>query len=153
MKRIDDFKAVGETRVQVAIAVLYQGDRFLMQLRDDVPNIVYPAHWGMFGGHLEPGETPEVAVQREVLEEINYSLPTVTRFGCYVDDRVIRYVFHSPLKVELEDLTLLEGWDLRLLTLEEIQQGQCYSDRARQVRPLTIGSQRILLDFIEQKTS
>ncbi|MGV0025501.1 NUDIX hydrolase [Phormidesmis priestleyi] len=151
MNRIDDFVAeVGETRVQVAIAILYRENRFLMQLRDNVPNIVYPAHWGMFGGHLEPGETPEIAVRREVAEEIGYGLSMVQRFGCYVDEKVIRYVFHAPLKVELSDLTLMEGWDMQLLTREEIGQGKRYSDRAQQIQPLTEGSQRILLDFIEQ---
>jgi 8-oxo-dGTP diphosphatase len=151
MNRIDDFVAeVDETRVQVSIAILYRENKFLMQLRDDVPNIVYPAHWGLFGGHLEPGETPEIAVEREVLEEIDYQLPIVQRFGCYVDEKVIRYVFHAPLKVELSDLTLMEGWDMQLLTREEISQGERYSDRAQQIRPLTESAQRILLDFIEQ---
>jgi 8-oxo-dGTP diphosphatase len=151
MTRIDHFvPEVGETRPQVAIAVLYREGKFLMQLRDEVPNIVYPGHWGMFGGHLDPGETPEIAVQRELIEEIGYHLPIVQKFGCYVTDRVIRHVFYGPLKVELDELTLMEGWDMDLLTPEEIRHGVHYSDRAQQVKPLTEGSQEILLDFIEQ---
>lgn len=59
----------------VAIAILYRDNKFLMQLRDNIPTIVYPGYWAFFGGHIEPGETPEVAVRREVLEEINYTLP------------------------------------------------------------------------------
>ena len=56
--------------VEVAIAILYQEDKFLMQLRDNIPGIFYPGYWGLFGGHLEPGETPDIAVKREVIEEI-----------------------------------------------------------------------------------
>ena len=54
---------------EVAIAILYQGDRFLLQLRDDIPTIAWPGHWAFFGGHLEPGESADVAVQRELMEE------------------------------------------------------------------------------------
>lgn len=34
--------------VQVAIAILYRPGQFLLQLRDDIPGILYPAHWGFF---------------------------------------------------------------------------------------------------------
>lgn len=52
------------TMVPVALAILYQGDRVLMQLRDDYPHILYPGHWGLFGGHLEPEEVPLEGVRR-----------------------------------------------------------------------------------------
>ena len=62
-------------KVSVAIAILHQDNKFLMQLRDDIPTIWYPGYWGFFGGHIELGETPEIAVGREVMEEINYEMP------------------------------------------------------------------------------
>ena len=135
--------------VEVAIAILYRDDKFLFQLRDDIPNIVYPGHWGLFGGHLDPGETPEVAVERELLEEIGYTLPSISKFGCYNDVKVIRHVYHAPLTVELERLVLSEGWDMDLLTPEQIRQGSRYSTKADRVLPLVPAAQRILLDFID----
>lgn len=134
--------------VEVAIAILYQNDKFLFQLRDDIPNIVYPGHWGLFGGHLDPGETPETAVEREVLEEIGYALPTLSKFGTYNDAKVIRHVYHAPLTIELDRLVLYEGWDMALLQHEQIRQGSCYSAKADRVLPLVPAAQRILLDFI-----
>lgn len=134
--------------VHVAIAILYQDDKFLMQLRDNIPRIPYPGYWGLFGGHLEPGETPDVAVKREVLEEIGYNLPAYSQFGCYADDKVVRHVFHAPLLVELHQLTLNEGWDMSLLTLQDIQQGKFYSPIANEVRPVGSIHQQIILDFI-----
>lgn len=136
--------------VEVAIAILYSSDGFLMQLRDNIPGIFYPGHWGFFGGHLDPGETPEVAVKRELWEEISYIPPWVSKFGCYSDAKVIRHVFHAPLTVELEQLVLKEGWDMGLLTPEQIKAGHCYSQKADQVRPIGTPHQQILLEFIDQ---
>jgi 8-oxo-dGTP diphosphatase len=138
--------------IQVAMAVLYRENKFLMQLRDKNPNIVYPGYWGLFGGHMESGETPEDTVKREILEEIGYVLPpTLSVFGCYPDEKVIRHVFHAPLMVKLDQLVLNEGWDMSLVTLEEIYQGSCYSAAAGEVRPLGPRPQRILLDFINRE--
>ncbi|MEH2397885.1 NUDIX hydrolase [Nostoc sp. UHCC 0926] len=135
--------------IHVAIAILYQKNKFLMQLRDNIPGILYPGYWGLFGGHIEADETPDLAVKREILEEIGYNLPSFVEFGCYFNERVVRHVFHAPLLVELNELVLNEGWDMGLLTLEDINQGNCYSENAGEVRPLGNVHQRIILDFIE----
>ena len=120
-----------------------------MQLRDDIPGIPYPGRWGLFGGHLEAGETPQEGLQRELLEEISYSVPKLIKFGCYGDSRVIRHVYHAPLTVSLEQLVLQEGQDLGLLSPEAICQGSSYSTKAAQVRPLGEIHQQILLDFLK----
>lgn len=73
--------------VRVAIAILSQDGQVLMQLRDNIPNIIYPGYWGFFGGHLEPGETPMEALKREIQEEINYAVPAAKLFGIYSDSR------------------------------------------------------------------
>ena len=137
--------------VSVAVAILYQDKKFLMQLRENIPGILYPGYWGFFGGHMEHGETPCATLKRELLEEINYELPaTFSEFGIYSDNKVIRYVFHAPLLVQLDKLTLSEGWDIGLVPLEDVYRGNCYSAVARQMRPLGQIHQRILLDFIEK---
>ncbi|MEO0374492.1 MAG: NUDIX hydrolase, partial [Cyanobacteria bacterium P01_A01_bin.17] len=102
--------------IKAAIAILHQDGRFLLQLRDDIPTIVYPNQWACFGGHMDPGEEPEVALYREVEEEIGYTAPEATFFKEYRDPGVIRYVFTSPLTVELSSLVLKEGWDMGLFT-------------------------------------
>lgn len=137
--------------IEVAIAILYRSGRFLMQLRNDIPGILYPGCWGFFGGHIELGETPEVAMRRELLEEISYNPPQLAKFDCYNDSHVIRHIFHAPLTVELNQLVLQEGWDLGLLTPEDIKAGQAYSEIAGQVRPLGQPHQTILLDFLARK--
>ncbi len=137
------------TKIQVAVAILYLDGKFLCQLRDDIPNIRYPGHWALFGGHLEPGETPEIAVLRELKEEISYAPPSVSFFCCDVEKDVIRYVFHGQLSADVKDLVLLEGWDMKLLTPEQILAGKCFSEQSGDVRPFGIAHQRILLNFID----
>lgn len=134
----------------VAIAILYREGKFLLQLRDNIPTIIYPGYWAFFGGHLEPGETPEVALKRELKEEIGYAPAKVYEFGIYSDAKVIRHVFYAPLTVELKDLVLGEGWDMGLLTLAEIKAGKGYSKNAGMERSLSEIHQTILLDFINK---
>ena len=139
-----------EETVRVAIAILYRDGKFLMQLRDDIPGIIYPGCWGFFGGHIEEGETPEVAVKRELLEEIGYVPPQISEFAVEREGKVIRYIFHGELTVELPDLVLGEGWDLGLVSFEDIQRGSCYSEKAGMRRNLGTPHRKILLDFIDR---
>ena len=137
---------------EVAIAIIPSGDKFLMQLRDNIPGIYYPGSWGFFGGHLDPGETPEVTIQRELIEEIAFAAPEIKFYRTYPHPEVIRHVFLAPLTVPLESLVLGEGWDLGLLSVEDILRGDRYSAKAQQTRPLGQPHQRILMDFLDGKT-
>jgi len=58
----------------VAIIILYDQDKkILLQHRaEDAERL--PGYWAFFGGGIEAGETPEQAVKRETLEELNYTL-------------------------------------------------------------------------------
>jgi len=141
-----------DSRAAVAIALLYQNSRFLMQLREDKPGIAYPGCWAFFGGHLEPGELPEDGMRRELLEEIGYIPPDLRPFETNMQDpHFIRYIFHAPLPVELKTLELNEGCDMGLVTIEEIRQGRRYSEQMGQTYPLGKPHQEILLSFIQQQ--
>lgn len=54
-----------------AAALLVTPDgRYLMQQRDDTPEILLPGHWGCFGGSVDAGEDCAEAMRRELLEEL-----------------------------------------------------------------------------------
>lgn len=134
--------------VEVAIAILYQNNRCLLQLRDDIPSILYPGHWAFFGGHLEPGEIPEIGVRRELMEEIGYDAPSLSLFERRQIGNIIRHIYYGPLTVTVEDLILTEGMDKKLCNRDEIEQGQAHSAKINQMRPIGSPHRQILLDFL-----
>ena len=62
--------------VEVAVGVLIQpGGRFLLTSRP--PGKVYEGYWEFPGGKLEPGESIEQALRRELQEEIGLAIGAV----------------------------------------------------------------------------
>jgi 8-oxo-dGTP pyrophosphatase MutT (NUDIX family) len=136
-------------RRQVALAILQRGDRLLLQLRDDIPSIIHPGVWGLFGGHLEPGESPEVGLRRELWEELSYRAATLHFWTCDRLPAVDRHVFYGPLTQPLEALHLQEGWDWALVSADQIEMGWCHSPKAS-YRPIALPHRRLLLNFLSQ---
>jgi mutator protein MutT len=66
-----------ERRVRVAAAVVWDGDRILLTQRP--PGGALGLQWEFPGGKLEPGESPEAAVVREVREELGTEARVVER--------------------------------------------------------------------------
>ena len=60
-------------------------------------------------------------------------------------------LFLSLLKRNEYLRTYYEGWDLGLVTPEDIRRGYCYSEKAGEERALGETHQKILLDFIHSK--
>jgi len=64
----------------VAALLLDEEGRYILQLRDAKNEIFFPGHWGCFGGGVEQGEEPEVAIRRELHEELGFELKQAKRF-------------------------------------------------------------------------
>ena len=126
--------------ISVALAMLHRDGRWLLQLRDDIDSIIYPGHWGLFGGHVEPGESPADAVQRELEEEISWA-PLAPLQLWFSDDSGTRtaHVFRGALTVPLEQLKLREGQDLKLASLEELCSEAIWSNHCQEERPIAPG--------------
>ena len=63
-----------------AVILVFEPDRYVLQRRDNKPDIFYPGHLGLFGGALLDGESYEDAAIREVMEETELVLTRRLRF-------------------------------------------------------------------------
>ena len=87
----------------------------------------------------------------ELLEEINWK-PAFALEHWFTSQNGprIAHVFRGELSVPVEQLTLLEGQDLKLTSKQELRQGSVWSDRRSEVRPIAPGLdqviQRLLID-------
>ena len=136
---------------EVAIAMIESDGRWLLQLRDDIEGILYPGLWALFGGHLDPGETPEVALRRELEEEINWAGSDLEPWFELRDDKRVRHFFRGPLAVPFESLTLLEGQDMVLAELDELLTGSIWSPKCQQQRSLAPSLKRAVQELKKER--
>jgi 8-oxo-dGTP diphosphatase len=113
------------SKIEIAHVLLFdRAGRLLIYLRDNNPAIPFPNHWDLFGGHLEPGETPEQALLREVKEELGIELKSwqpFRKFNCTEGDVYpnIKHVFWAVTCYTAAELILREGQELRSITMAE----------------------------------
>ena len=111
-----------------AALIVDESGRYLLQLRDQIPGIFYPGHWGLFGGGTEAGESLETAMRRELFEELNLAVSDIRYFTEFTFDfsfngfpRVVRRFFEVPIdSAMVGGLKLNEGAALKSFTPEEI---------------------------------
>jgi len=138
--------------LEVALAMLHREGRWLMQLRDDIPGIVAPGCWGLFGGHLDPGETPEQALRRELREEIGWQPEALHFWLQQRNQRRLAHVFRVELTVPLSELQLLEGQDMALVSSEELLTGAIWSGRLQERRLLADGLAEVMRQTLSRRT-
>lgn len=86
---------LARTRSVGAILVNARGE-MLLQQRENKSELLYPGHWSTFGDAVEPDETPDEAIRRELLEEIELQ-PELTLWQMFEH----RYVYQGrPTAVE-----------------------------------------------------
>jgi 8-oxo-dGTP diphosphatase len=139
---------------KVVVVFLHKNfDSYLLQLRDFKSSIIYPGHWGAFGGALEEGESPETAISRELTEEIGYSPEA---FNFFREDYKVQrnlklnvYVFYSSMNTSLDKLHLMEGTDMGMFTKEEILSKNLFSPKLGKTFPIIPRLSELFDDFFE----
>lgn len=118
----------------VAALIVTEDGRYLLQRRDDRPDIWYPGHWGLFGGAVEANETPRAALQRELREELELDVdPSAVELFSQFDfdltalgqDKVCRTFFVVRVSAShLPVLVLHEGAAMALFAAKQCLCGQ-----------------------------
>jgi 8-oxo-dGTP pyrophosphatase MutT (NUDIX family) len=112
----------------VAAIITVEDGRYLMQLRDDIPRIFYPGHWGCFGGAVGAGEGVLDALQRELAEELEMPARVAEEFvRLDFDLRKLgqKQCFRTYYEIKVTEadvsrFTLHEGADMRLFAPTEL---------------------------------
>lgn len=117
-----------QTSDAVAAIIVAEDGRYLLQLRDDIPNIFYPGFWGCFGGAVSAGEEPLTALKRELKEEIEFEPISCARIfsldfdlsGITGRKNYRHYYVASTTEAEIARFILGEGAAMKLFTPAEI---------------------------------
>lgn len=117
--------------IQISQVILQNLDgKFLVYLRDNNPEIPFPNHWDLIGGHVEKRETPLDALKREMMEEIELSPSDLRTFSFWkkyvcVEGDVspnVKYIFQGVLTKPIEEIVLHEGQYLRYVSESELSE-------------------------------
>ena len=92
------------------------------------------------------------AVMRELYEEICWTPQSPPRHWFSNDNgtRMV-HVFRGTLDVGIDALKLLEGQDLRLTSLEEMESGRVWSERKKEERPVAPGLGIVIQRLLEER--
>lgn len=112
----------------IAIVVLYTKDhRILLQKRHSISK--WGEEWSYWGGGIDDGETKEQAAQRELEEELGYTVPDLVYLGSVegimthiqtVELWHIKYeIFVSSITQDISTFHVREGDGLGLFTLAQ----------------------------------
>ena len=89
-------------------------------LRDDNPEIPFPNHWDLFGGHLEGDENPEQALVREVREEVGVELERWEFFRIDHCTQADAHIYWAQIDRSSAELTLNGGQRLMSVGRDEV---------------------------------
>jgi 8-oxo-dGTP pyrophosphatase MutT (NUDIX family) len=104
-------------KIKACVIIRNKTGELLLQLRDEEPA---KGTWVLFGGGVHDGETAELALRREIKEELEYELGGVSFLGRYEDNGVEQIIFASDDTVEFSELSLREGYDMNFFPAEKL---------------------------------
>lgn len=110
--------------VGISVIFLYDKNKKILLQHRGYDEEFYPDFWGCFGGHIEDGETPESALKRELIEELEYmvSSPRLLKVSSFRDrdrDRQVKtYNFIEEYDTN-QKLVQHEGFGYGWFTIDE----------------------------------
>jgi len=106
-------------RLGASIIFVNDQNQVLLFLRDDKPGLPYRNMWDVPGGHVEPDETPEECIVREMKEEMNLELLNFNLLCCQEFDDRIEHTFWMKTNLIIDKINLTEGQKLKWFSRQE----------------------------------
>ncbi len=106
-------------RQGTSIIFVNDKNQILLFLRDDKLDIIYPNMWDVPGGHVEPDETPEECIIREMKEEMDIDLKDFHLLCVKEFDDRIEYTYWKHANLNIDEINLMEGQCLKWFTREQ----------------------------------
>lgn len=111
--------------IQSAHAVLVLNNKYILQLRDEKPNIAAPGQWCLFGGKIEDGEAPLATIIREIEEELSLTLLfsylfSIDNFADFENTIIRTHFFSSSVDSLWHNHKLREGKNLGIYQFNDI---------------------------------
>lgn len=124
-EKIGSWTTPGLYRGAVALPFDHSG-RLLLQLRDDRDGVKARGKWGLFGGGLELGENPEIAVAREFEEETGLAYGVASFRPAYAvltdpPDHGLLRVYSLKFVHSVVDIRAAEGSGFALCTQSQAE--------------------------------
>jgi len=134
-------KFTGKTSTAI---IPFPSDQILLVKRDTVP---FKGYWALPGGRMEPGETVEQTVVREVKEETGLDVAIVDKIGEYVEKGVkddVDYEYYPTCFVVKP-----VGGEIKRQE-SEIQEIQLFSLKALPY-PLAFEHDKMIKDYLQKR--
>ena len=117
LRRIQEREEMEKKNIRVVAAVIREDGRVFATQRG-YGN--YKDWWEFPGGKIEPGETPEAAVVREIQEEFHLSMDC---FFCHIEEGELTLLEHEAAKwLPLGNLRQVNWLPADILVIEAIEQ-------------------------------
>ena len=108
--------------IGAGIILINNQNKTLLLLRDDRIEIPYANMWDIPGGKVEIGETPELAIRREMNEELGIKdLGEINLFKIISSEKITDYIFWKRLNINTNELVLNEGQKIEYFDLDTIK--------------------------------
>jgi 8-oxo-dGTP diphosphatase len=123
-----------------SIIIVNDRNQVLLLLRDNISTIPCPDMWDIPGGHVEPGESPEQCIVREMKEEIDVDINGFQKFLVTEFSDRTEYTFWIRKNLHIKNITLTEGQYLKWFSEQEAVRTE-----------LAFGFNKIITEFYQKK--
>lgn len=108
-------------RTDVSVILEDKLGKLLLQKRENKKSVRHPGYWGLFGGKVENSETPEQAVHREILEELDLNLKETVLLKAYAfEEKRVDLLYKPKNPIQPTKISLMEGETFKWFSKEEV---------------------------------